>query len=83
MNRIGFIISSISSLIGLILLYFTFLVEELVPIVGKMFSQLSMNRAYSESMYLADYTKNYITCICIILGGVVLTIIFYLKEEKK
>ncbi|WP_324825545.1 hypothetical protein [Sinanaerobacter sp. ZZT-01] len=83
MEKLGFIMASILSIIGCNFLFITLLIDKTLPIIGKMASQLSTTKEYSDVMYQANYELAYIFSILIITVGIVCALYFFFKGEKQ
>lgn len=82
MNKLGFILSGLLTLLGLITIGITSFTTKLLPKIGWMVFKLSSPGSYTESNYSITFTSlNSIATFEIIIG-LVLCIFFYWRSTR-
>ena len=82
MNKIAFVFSNLLTLFGLISLVLRNLIQQLLPKIGFMIFKVSAPSSYTPTSYQVDLQVMNIIGILSLVFGIVLSIFFYLKEQK-
>lgn len=79
MNKILFFYFNIIAIIGICVLFITNILNAVFPMMGRTALQLAMNGSYNSGDYIADFTVVNRFAILLIVVGVILSIILYIK----
>ena len=82
MNKIGFLLSGLLTLIGFITLNLTSFTNKLLPKIGKMVFELSSSGSYSVSYYKIAFASTNSLAFFEIIIGLGLCLFFYIKNSK-
>lgn len=82
-NKLGFVFSGSMVLIGLVAILLTGIVNEVMPIVGRIAFQTVASGQFNPIWYLADFSGVTIIAVLAIVFGLGGIAWFYRKEERK
>ena len=83
MNKLGFAFSGGMVLIGVIAIFLTRLVNQVMPIVGRIVFQTVASGQFDPNWYLADFSMVTTIAVLVIIFGLAGTAWFYRKEVAK
>lgn len=82
MNKCGFVLSGITTLIGVVTLIFTKIINSVMPMVGRVAFQSTMSGYYRPGDYYIDFSSLNIASIILITIGLGLGYFFYRRENQ-
>ncbi|GKX29029.1 hypothetical protein SH1V18_15090 [Vallitalea longa] len=82
MNKIGFLLSGLLTLIGFITLNLTSFTNKLLPKIGRMIFELSSSGSYTQSDYKIFFASTNSLALFEIIIGLGLCVFFYIKISK-
>lgn len=82
MNKIGFLLSGIISLIGLVTMILTKVVQLVMPYIGRAAFQAAAAGSYNPAHYNINFSFIQNSSIFLIILGIVLSVFFYRSESN-
>jgi hypothetical protein len=82
MNKAGFVFSWILSIIGIITLIKTTIINLAMPKLGQLAFQIAMKGSYSPNEYYINFKGVNIIAVLLIIAGLLLGYVFYKRENK-
>ncbi|MFW5788060.1 MAG: hypothetical protein ACOCV3_07315 [Halanaerobiales bacterium] len=80
MNKAGFILSGIFSIIGVVTFIVTRIVQMIMPVLGRVAFQAAMKGSYTPSDYYINFKGLQFGSGILIIISLILCFIFYKKE---
>lgn len=77
-----FTMSSILGIVSLGTIYVCVILEKVIPVMGKMASQFSIDAGYSSQEYSVDFSTLILVCTVILLLCIALSFWAYISESK-
>lgn len=77
-----FTMSSLLGIISLGTIYICLILEKIIPVLGKMASQFSVNAGYSSQEYSVNFNALIIVCSVILFLCLALSFWAYISESK-
>ncbi len=82
MNKIGFALSGILTLLGAWGVLAVSLMRDVMPLLGRVAFQAAMAGSYSPQDYRAPFTAPLTLSILFLLAGIILSAWFFLRESR-
>ena len=83
MKKIAYVFGSIEIILGLLVLATISLVENTLPVLGRVAFQAAMKGSFSPSQYVVDFPVATTCAVVLIVFGVIQLILAFIKKDTR